>query len=341
MANNSKKRFKILNYQDVDKDKWDEFVKQNSLGYVNYLYQFIQVGEQDSKNISFAIFDTYNNEILLVMPLYIMEINDNKNIKKYKMICRKGLVIKDDLGYHYRDKISKCFISHINFLLEEYGDFGIQTELPALSSYNLEGNVINPLIFLGFKPGIRYTWVVDLKKSESKILDDCEESTRRAIKRYGKMNDFYFYETNDDTKSQDLEDFYSLSKLIYEKSSMKPKSKKYYQHLISELPSSYSKTFFIRRKFDNKPIVAAIVLIYNNTARYSLGCSSEDKPNRISKYFIYRIMIELKEIGIEYFETGGAYPYLPNTAKMKGISDFKKSFGTFLSSINTGFFDKQ
>jgi len=342
MKSTSKDRFIIMYYENVDEQKWDTFVQENSLGYVNYLYKFIQIDEEETQNISFAIFDTYINEILLVMPLYIMEIIDDKNNKKkYKIICRKGLVIKDNLGDRYRDKISKFFVSHINYILEKYENIELQTELPALSLYNLEGGLINPLVFLGFKPEIRYTWVVDLKKSESKILDDCEETTRRAIKRYCEDNEFYFYETNERTKKQDLEDFYELSKIIYGKSSMKPKSKIYYKHLITELSSSYSKTFFLRRRIDDKPVVAAIILIYNHTARYSLGCSAEDKPNRISKYFIYRIMLELKKIGIEYFETGGAYPYLPDSAKMKGISDFKKCFGTFLRIIHRGVFYKQ
>ena len=342
MSDNLKSRFIIKRYEDVEEQKWDDFVKKNSLGYVNHLYQFIQVDEEETQNITFAILDTYNNEILLVMPLYIKEVCDEMNVsKEYKIICRKGLVIKDDLGDRFRDKISKCFISHLNFVLEKYENIEIQTEMPALSLYNLKEGVVNPLIFLGFKPQIRYTWVVDLKKSETTIIDDCEETTRRAIKKYCRDNEFYFYETNERTNRQDLEDFYELSRITYGKSSMEPKSRIYYQNLIVELPSSYSKTFFIRRKFDDKPLVAAVILIYNNTARYSLGCSAEDKPNRISKFFIYRIMIELKKMGIEYFETGGAYPYLPVSAKMRGISDFKKCFGTFLYIIHGGIFYKQ
>lgn len=334
IANNQK--FIIKPFGDIPQKQWDKFVFENCMGYVNHLYQYIKIDEDNTSNISFAIIDALSNELLLIMPLYVKKSSSNE----YTVIGRKGLVIKDHLGVRYQSKLAAFFKDYISQILNTYNNTILRVEIPALCRYNLKesSQLVNPLIFYGFTPDLRYTWVVDLKKDEEKILADCEETTRRAIKKYLGNQDYYFYLTNEKTQTRDIEDFYQLSQLTYERSGAQPKCKQYYSNIIANLLPCHSKTFFLRKKDNGEAVVAAIIFCYNNTARYAWGCSITEKPSRISKYFMYKIMLSLKRYGIEYFETGGAYPYLPKNNKKRGISDFKRSFGTFLHIIHKGTF---
>lgn len=334
---NDEKRYSVMNFYDVAESDWNNFVRSNSMGYVYHLYQMIMVDEESgNENISFAIMDMQNKELVLIMPLYIKTDNDTE--KRHKLISRYGFVAKDNLTKRCKGKLSKFFTTYIHSILKKYRAMEISTELPALCNYNILGQAINPLIFWGFAPEIRYTWVVDLSKDLSKILTDCEKTTRQAIKKFLSNDEYFFWETNESTLREDTESFIHLSEKTYRRSSGHEKSKKYYEHIIQDFDKKIRRVFWIKRKCDNKPIVAAVIHIYNNTAHYSLGASIDEKPVGISKYLIYRIMIELKKAGISYFETGGAYPYLPDYLKKKGISNFKKSFGTFLLPIHRGYF---
>lgn len=333
-----KSNFLVVDFLGVLEADWDDFVKRNSMGYVYHLYKMIMVEEDvKSDNISFAIVDGVNNEILLIMPLYI-KINDEIE-KRRELISRHGFVVKDNLSKKYRKKLSNFFVSHIQSILIKYGISRLDTELPALCSYNIPCEAINPLIFWGFAPEIRYTWIVDLKKDESKILADCEETTRQAIRKFLSNDEYVFVETNENTVKNDIETFIQLSEMTYGRSYGQVKSSNYYEHIILNFDKNIRRVFWIKSKYDDKAIVAAIIHIYNNTAHYSLGASIDKKPIGISKYLIYCIMVELKKSGVTYLETGGAYPYLSHNFKRKGISDFKKSFGTFLHPIHMGYID--
>lgn len=334
---NNEKRYYVVDFSGVLESDWNNFVRRNSMGYVYHLYQMMMVDEDSgNKNISFAIIDGYNKEIVLVMPLYIRISHDIK--KKNKLISRYGIVVKDDLTKRCRNRVSHFFITYMCSILKKYGISAVSTELPALCDYNMQGRAINPLIFWGFAPEIRYTWVVDLSKDASRILTDCEETTRQAIRKFLPNDEYTFCETNESTLKEDTETFIHLSEKTYQRSFGQEKSRSYYEHIILDFDTKIRRVFWIKRKCDNMPIVAAVIHIYNDTAHYSLGASIDEKPVGISKYLIYCIMLELKKAGISYFETGGAYPYLPDYLKKKGISNFKKSFGTFLLPIHRGCF---
>lgn len=342
MGTNSKKieKFTINSFFDIPKDKWNLFVRNNKMGYAYHLNEMVVMDEDDyARNISFTIINNCTNEIVLLMPMFLRENMGDNNVTKTKniLIARKGMVVKDGLSKKYLGKLSSYFVTYIDNVMLKYKVTKLITEMPSLAKFNYPGTpqAINPLIYFGFCPVIRYTWVVDLTKSESQILTDCEEQTRREIRKYLTCEDYCFIEIESDTKRV-IDDFITLSELTYGRSGINAKSKQYYEYLISEVSKTIRRIFFIKRKNEDVPIVAAVVLIYNNTARYYLGASISEKPRGISKYLIYCIMIELKRSGIAYFETGGAYPYLRKASKRKGISDFKKCFGAFLHIIHGG-----
>ncbi len=320
------KYFKIVLYNEVEESVWNEFVYSSPTGYATDVFSMMLVEETEkAKNISFAVINKFTNEIVFACVLFL---NNNE------IIMRNGIIIHPNLSKRYQIKLSEFVISYFD---EIFFKKTVKTELPALCEYNLPGkNSINPLIFYGFQPSIRYTWLVDIKKDNLEILRACEETTRQAIKKFIKNERFEFVHSEKPTQTE-IDKFISLSNKTYSRNNNHAKCNQYYQNILG-LNNTHANLYYIYDKTKDDIIVAAVVFIYNGTAQYSLGASSEDKPVGISKYLIYRIMCNLKEKGVFLFETGGAYPYLPIHYKQRGISDFKKCFGTFLHPIHMGEF---
>lgn len=331
-------RFEIINYENVPAEQWDQLVEESTMGYVYHRYAVTAMDEyQENCNCSFAIYDRIDGQILFVMPLFWDE-------KSKKLISRYGFVVADGLPRHYRMKLEEFYKSHMNMLLKKYGVRSVVSEQPSLCAYNMpnQGQTsINPFYFFGFKPGLRYCWVVDLQKPENAILDECEQTTRQAIRKFAEETAYCFCCVTPEQEAASCEEFIQLSAQTYGRSAKKSKSEDYYRHLFKHIDSSGRKLYCIRSKCDGSMIVGAIIGIHANTAVYSYGASVAEKPVGISKYLFYQIMLDLKKQNIRYFETGGAYSYLPKTEKLRGISDFKKSFGTFLHTIHMGeFFER-
>lgn len=340
-------KFLIRLYHDITSQDWNNFVLNNNTGYVYHLYEMVDSSQldfdddYDIDNISFAISDKLTEEIILLMPLYVKTHKSSSGSKEYcELISKRGMVIKNNMPCKYEHKLSAFFISYIDILLTKYNSKELHTEMPALIKYNLPDNpkIVNPLIYFGFSPNFRYTWIVDLTKEELRILSDCEETTRQSIRKYLSNDEFAFVESNQITRKDDYRDFIRLIEETYGRSLGKINNKEYYKDIFFKLSTQIFRIFFIRKKSNNEPIATAIILNFKNTAKYFLGASIKEKPIGINKYLIYLIMLELKLSGIDYFETGGAYPFLRETSKRKGISDFKKSFGTFLHVIYMGSF---
>ena len=336
-------RFSIREIFNIEKEKWNDFVRSNSTGHVFHLYDLSIMGiYQECENISFAIYDNCNKEIVLLMPLYLKkEKISEKHGYSLKLVSQRGLVIKDNLPPKVKNYLTNFFIDYFDELFLRYrieNEFVI--EMPALAKFNqIKGKqVINPLVYLGFEPSIRYSWVINLKKPIKRIFEDCEATTRQALRKLLKSQDYYFCEPTDETKFKDCQDFIKLAKETYARSLGEPKNSKYYEYLFNNIPSSLCRFYFLKDSKTKSIIASAIILIYEDTAFYFSNVSKTEKPVGINKFLVYRIMLELKKMGITLFEVGGAYPYSRIGSKRKGISDFKKSFGAELHTIHKGMF---
>lgn len=326
-------RYKVCQYDNVDKNEWDAFIKNNRMGYVYHLYDYIIVSEYEEKNLSFVIRDIITSEIIMIIPLYL-DINNT-------LYARYGFIVKNDLPKHYHIKLCNFFQSYVKQLIDLVHANNFFIEFPSLTEMNYPGqknSMINPSLYFGFAPLIRYTWIVNLSKPIELIIADCEETTRQAINKFSKTDQYIFCELSKEETNNFAKNFIALSHATYQRSKSLAKSQVYYNHIINELDEQYRKVYYIIDKKDNSILTSAIIMIYKQTAHYSLGASVNEKPPGISKYMFYLIMLELKLMGITYFETGGAYPYLSRGNKLRGISDFKKCFGTFLHYIHMGKF---
>lgn len=329
----------ILQYSEVEKRDWDSFVHGNSLGYAHLLYDAIAIERWEFfRNFSFAIFDEDKKEICLVSQLHL-ETHDYEGTVK-RLHSRWGLVYKDNLPRKEFNKLCACYIEYIDSLIEKYDVKSFENSFPALSEYNQPPLVkVNPGIFFGFQPNMRYSSIVDLKKED--LLADCEQTTRAAIRKISK-EDLYMV---DEAKSneQDYEIYNDMMKVTYMRTGAANMQipEAYNRNIFFKLiPQEICRVFFLRRCEDNAAIATVCILLYHNSAYYWWGGSQNDCEVGANKYLLFKVMELIKsEYAHKYetywFETGATYPYI-RQGKQKGLSDYKKSFGTFLHPILSG-----
>lgn len=334
----------IRQQSQVDALKWNEFVYSNSMGWAYHLYEMIGVDRYASYvNCSFAVVDTdSNDEILMILQLHRTDkypVLSKLRIKKEKLHSRWGYVLKDGLPRKQLRKVKECFENYIDQLFVSMNIRFFDISLPPLTQSNIDSrDAVNPLIYFNFEPQIRYSYVVDLSKPDDRMLADCEETTRQAIRKSEACGRYEVIEAQ--STEQDCKTYIDLHKETYTRTGARKYiiADAYHRNMFFNLlPKGICRVFFLYDKEAAEIISSVAILIHRNTAYYWWGNSRNEKEVGINKYLLFKAMCIVRESfgKTGYFETGGAYVHL-RKGKDKGLNDFKKCFGTFLLPIYAG-----
>ena len=337
---------KVKQQADIEAGKWNEFVRANSMGWAYFLYEMIGVDRYASyKNLSFAIVDADNkDEILFIMQLhrtskYGILTKLGLPFWKQKLISRWGYVIKDGLVKKHQRLVKECFESYMDSYINSNPIKRFAADIAPITQARLDNrDGINPLVFFNFKPSIRYTWVVDLSKPDDRMLADCEETTRQAVRKIEASGRYEFIEAR--SCEEDCQIYINLHKETYTRTGAAKDiiADEYHHNIFFNLiPKGISRVFFLKDKETSDVVATVAVLIYGHTAYYWWGDSRNEKEIGVNKYLLFKVICLIRESfgKTGYFETGGAYPFL-RRGKYKGLNDFKKCFGTFLMPIYGG-----
>lgn len=334
---------RIMQYNEVDAKDWNNFVYANSMGYAYHLYEVVALDRWiNDKNISFAIYDDDKNEIVLIVQLHIEEKNKSEEIY-YRLHSRWGFVVKDGLSKKELRKVQNGFRGYIDRLYSEYDIQSYDIAMPPLTEYMspTQHMLVNPVIFWGFAPSVRYTYIVDLKQSEDVLLRSCEETTRQAIRKLRASQKYEFVEAK--STEEDYRIYYKMHVDTYIRSHAEHAIvyEEYFRNIFFNLiEKGVCKVYFLKNNATNEIVASTVILIYKNTAYYWWGASVDNKEIGINKYLVFLSMIAIRNQNIDkyeeiWFEMGGAYPYARG-GKAKGLNDFKKCFGGQLHPIYTG-----
>lgn len=263
----------------------------------------------------------------------------------YNSTTRWGLVVKDNLTSKVLRKVQNFFKETIDGFIKELNIKSFIITMAPMSEYlgPEKSPDINPLIFWGFEPMVRYTYIVDLSKSEEQLFKDCEQTTRQTLRKHNKSTNYEIVEAQ--INDQWFKIYYKMHYLTYKRTNAIPLSIDYLRNLFFNLvPQGFCKIYFLKNnKLENPYIANVTILTYKNTAYYFWGSSIDNRNSGDNKYLLFESMLKIRRLnekyiangGKFYFETGGAYTFARG-GKEKGLNDFKKCFGTFLHPIYMG-----
>lgn len=168
------------------------------------------------------------------------------------------------------------------------------------------------------------TLVLNLNKSEDELLSQMKSKTRYNI-RLAKRKDVTVRASTD---QKDIEIFLDLVKSTYKRQIIKPHPDQYYRQMFQVLAVQGVLKIYIA-EFNNKPLVANIVITFGQTATYVHGASSEEHKNVMAPHLTqWQAIKDAKQAGVRQYDFFGIAPEgSPKEKTWQGITRFKTGFG--------------
>lgn len=333
----------IVRYKDIDKNKWDEFVDQNDSAWFWHTSSF-QDAWPYGMNLSFAILNS-KDEILLEQSLYLECKNNlmSEVVSKIPYIKRRknslksigGIAWKDGLTEKQIRQLQKFYKDTIDGVIIKYNvkhfDYSIQATL-AKSYFPNVCPLVNPLIFYGFCNAISQAYIIDLNNSLDDIYHGFQQTKRNLINRCKKAENIKVVEAK--SCESDLEQYYQLHVQTYRRTGAQPHPRKYFQHIFFKvLKRNMCRIVFLYK--DDKLVAAQNTLMFKDVALYWTGASLDDRGEGENRLLMFNQIAKAKELGLKYYEVGEAFPNV-RSGKLKGLNDYKKSFGGIVHPIFAG-----
>src|SRR3989344_3564216 len=234
--------------------------------------------------------------------------------KNYLYVPYGPVISFDHIKSGLRDEVSG-FIQKVRDLAKEQKSIFIKLEP--------QSDVVMELIYRrGFKKSKKNiqpsrTVIIDLKKSEAELSAAMHHKTRYNIKLALKKN--LEFRESDDVKA-----FWKLLKKTSEVDKFHTHNEHYYRKLLEFFRNGGEiKTKMVFVHYESRPIAAAILLLYENTAYYLHGAMDRKYKNMMAPYMMHwEIMMWAKSKGYEYYDLWGI-----DAQKWPGVTRFKLGLG--------------
>ena len=322
----SNSRFSIIPRQELGAVHWDAFVDASDEAWLwhRYAAQDTIAARRGRSDLSFAIQETRGQErVMAVVPLHLVE---SKYLKQFsvKVFDSFGSVAcLNDLGAKQKKKILDFVREHLMGLGRERNVMRIDLRLTPMSpAYRGERCPrVNPLLHLGVENTLTQTYVIDLSYSEQELWDNLLGYCRTHIRKAEKEG-FIIREAD---AFEDIEKYYELHLETYQRTGAEPHPFEYFKQIWENFTiKGFSKFFFA--EYDG------VLVAVDNEALYKEGvvgwtaAGATVATKGVNNLLHWHAIKYFKQQGFKWYESGEAFPAAQD-GKLKGLNDFKKSFG--------------
>ncbi len=298
---------------------WNEIIKKNNNSFLQS-YEWGCFQEKIGRKPFYFIYNG-NNWLLL------NEIKQNTEIKFDFCVLILEHKLPFSKKYFYLPKINLSNLPNLERLIDRVRN--LKKDNLFLKIEPLDKDIGKGLLSFNIQP--RQTIVLNLAKTEERLLLDMHQKTRYNIKiaqKHGVTIEI-------DEKMAYFEDFWRLMVETAKRNNFRTYPKLYYKELLECLPFSQ----LMVAKYQNKIIAAIIIVIFNNIAYYLHGASDYNFRNIMAPYLIqWKAILKAKEMGCYIYDFWGI-----DEKKWPGITRFKKGFGGEIIKFPSAFdfiFDK-
>ncbi|MEK7072610.1 MAG: peptidoglycan bridge formation glycyltransferase FemA/FemB family protein [Patescibacteria group bacterium] len=167
------------------------------------------------------------------------------------------------------------------------------------------------------------TLILSLLKSEDDLLKNMKSKTRYNIKVAQKNG------VEIDYGEKYFDDFWSLMEKTSKRNEIIPHSKNYYKKLLQVLGEADMAQLVVA-KYENKVIVANIIIKIGAWQVYLHGASDYEYRSKMAPYLLqWQSIVEAKETGCNYYDFWGV-----DENKWPGVTRFKNGFDQFREPTN-------
>jgi len=270
----------------------------------------------DHQDISIGIQDgDHGNTLVAVVPLYLQG--------GLFISSLGGPALANALSRKQRSRIYTFIREHLIALAKRYPIREINLSLsPLAPAYTGKTRpMVNPLLFLGCENTLTQTAIIDLGKDIEGIWQQMEGRARTAIRKAEKSG-----VQVRKARPDEVDTYYSLHSETYNRTGVPPHPKAYFGKIWSDfLSTSRSLVWFAEH--EGTVVAAENFGIFKDRAIYWTGAANQSGLDLEANSLIQWTAIQwMVEHGIQWYETGEAFPNVLE-GKLKGLSEFKQSFG--------------
>lgn len=306
------------NFDDKDSVLWDELNNSSDNSTFLTSTHWINFQKTLGKDIEQFLIKDENN------PIGILYIEKYKRSKAKFAYSPYNPVLKSALN---EDQVKEVWES-IKVFMKEYIDQNGLT-LFRMDPYTPKNN-IGLFLKLDFKSSLAPTqakdmWVIDLTKPEDELRAAMSSSTRHNINK-GLKSEMVI------EKAENSFQVKEFGELMGQTTTRKGFSNFDTNYFVKQFDALHSKgrTDVYLARYQGKAIAGALINYHKDTVYYTHGASTSDRE--LSKLrapypLQWTIMKECKQKGFKKYNMWGVLPENAKNNTMKGVSDFKKSFG--------------
>jgi len=328
--------FKFVPRNEIGRQVWDGFVDISDEAWLWHKYDLQDAiatwpGKNDE---SFAVLDeSRNGGPVAIVPLHLMKHRWKGIMRMDSLDSLGGPACRNDLGAKHKKKVLHFIRAYLLKLARRFDALDINIAFSPMARAYCGDRCprVSPLLEIGFENLSTQTWVMDLRKGPEEIWKKMHGRARTAIRKAEKSGVKHRLANQEG----DLEIYYQLHCETYERTGVNPHPKSYFDAIWRNF---FSKGFarIIFAEYQGEVISAENFGIFKDRAVYWTGCSNDKGlrvgANNLVQWIAMRWMMENK---VQWYEVGEAFPHL-QSGKLKGLDDFKKSFGGELYPLYKG-----
>jgi hypothetical protein len=276
------------------------------------------------RDVSFAVRDpSERGEFVAVVPAHVTTRRVAGLVPWSSVESFGGPAYRPGLADRHKHAVVKAVAACLTDLAKQQRAGEIEVAISALTPAVRGEHVprVNPLLELGCLNTSTQTWLLDLRGGEAALWDGMEGRARTVIRKAERAGIAIRAAT-----ATDLDAYYALHQATAARTGIRPHPRAYFAAIWRDFLAN-DLAHVLLAEHEGSVVAAANFAVFKRGALYWTGAASERGLELGANALLqWRAMQWMLGAGVEWFETGEAFPNLAD-GKLKQLSDFKKSFG--------------
>ncbi|MEQ8284598.1 GNAT family N-acetyltransferase [Thalassospira sp.] len=282
---------------------------------------------RNTTDLGFLVLDkTRGDKILAIVPLVLVLPHKFSTLTGGYLESTGGPAIDPNLPAKTVGKTWRTILAHFKDTAKNFGSRRLDISCPPLSRSQLlaQKATVNPLCHLPVSDSSSQTWILQLDdKSEDDLWRNLEHRSRKQINK-GRRQELSHEWIKPSPKL--LETYVALHEQTCKRNKIPSHPEGYFLQIFGRISADgLARTGIIRCK--SKVIAIQNFLRWQDTALYwTTACEDQALQLCANDFGMWHAILALKREGVVWLECGEAFPGA-QSGKLKGLNDFKKSFG--------------